>query len=180
VTELDWRETPEGYECDHYRIRRLDGRPRPRWSLETRGRTTARRSSRALTTSSHTTLQQAKERAQRQERVRIRRARTAGHLIVGIVASLGLLAISPYVRNLAGFLAAIFLLYVALRSIADAVGVWLGDAWGWTRDRGEPERLTWSGRLVLTMMEGLRRRSMAPSAAEPSPTIVMLPPEAPR
>ena len=180
MTDLEWRKTPEGYENDEYRIRRLEGWPRPRWRLEASDTVTAQQGSRPLTMSIHRTLRDAKRRAGRDEQDRIRRARVTGHVVVGIAASLIAAALSPFIDTIPGFVAFLVFLFVALRSLADAAGVWLGDAWGWPRDRGAPEKITWSGRRVLALMEAMRRRRLASARAEAEPAILMLPPEPPQ
>ena len=178
MSDLEWRETPEGYESNGYRISRLDRRPRPRWLLEASDSVAPWLGSRSLTSSIHVTLRDAKDRARRDERERIRRARVTGHFVVAVAASLTFaLSSAALAQTPVGFVVAVILVYVALRSFADAAGVWLGDAWGWTRDRGGPEHLPWSGRWVLAMVEGLHRRSLASTRAEPTSPIVTLPPE---
>jgi hypothetical protein len=179
VIDLEWHSVPDGYEADGYRIRRLEGRPLPRWRLEASDGPASWQGSRAVTMSVHPTLRSAKNRARRDEQDRVRRTRAIGHGAVGIVSSLICAALVTLMSHLGWFVAAAVMLFVALRSFADAAGVWLGDAWGWTRDNGEPEPITWSGAWVLAMMESLRRRSLASGAADTPPAILMLPPDPP-
>ncbi len=177
---LEWQRNPEGYESAGYMIRRLEGPQGPRWRLEGTDEPAPWLGSRRLTMSVHPTLRSAKDRARHDERDRVRRARVTGHLAVGIAASLIFAMLVPLMSSLGWFVVASVVLFVALRSLADAAGVWLGDAWGWTRHRGEPEPMTWSSRRVLSAMESLRRRRLAAAQIETPPAILMLPPDPPQ
>jgi hypothetical protein len=179
MTHLEWRKTRDGYESDGYLIRPLEQGGKPRWRLEVRDPAAEQQGSRPLVMSVHTTFRDAMDRASHDEGERVRRSRVTGHLIVGAASSLVLLSLATYLNKLGVFVAFAILLYVALRAFTDAISVQLGDAWGWTRDRGGPEQITWSGRRVLAAMEGLRRRSLASMRSEPPTAILMLPPDPP-
>ena len=175
MTDLTWHKSPEGFESDGYLIRRLEGRPNPQWRLEVRAAPS--QGTRQLTMSVHSTVKQAKDRAAREESERIRRARVVGHLLVGMASTFVFIPLVANMRRFWVLIAVLTVLIVALRSFADAVGVWLGDAWGWTRDRGGPEYITRSGRWVLNVMDRLQRRSWAAARAEPESAIIILPPQ---
>lgn len=179
MTHVEWRKTRDGYESDGYLIRRLEARGKPSWRLEVRDSTAPQQGSRPLVMSVHATFRDAMNRASHDEGERVRRSRVTGHLIVGAASALVLISLATFLSNLGVFVAFALLLYVALRAFTDAISVQLGDAWGWTRDRGGPEQMTWSGRRVLAAMEGLRRRSLASAPAEPPGAILMLPPDPP-
>lgn len=174
MARLEWEPTPDGYESAGFRIRSLEGRP-ARWRLEACD-DTARDGGRSPATSVHATLPDAKRRAQRDEQERVRLARVRGHAVVGVVAGLLFTALFTATHSAWVFLGSMFLLYLALQSLVDAVTVHLSHAWGWNRDPGGPERLSLSSRLVLTATEQLRRRQLASVATEPPAAIIMLPP----
>jgi hypothetical protein len=177
VNDLVWRKTPDGYRSAGYRIRRLEvGSPTP-WRLEA-STSLAPWSGSQPTLSTHPTLRDARERASRDERQRIRRARVTGHCTIGIAAALGFVAVSSTALALsaAGFFSAMGLFYLALESFADALGVSLGHPPAASHGRREPDRLTWSARWVLAMVEGPRRRNWAVAPADPAPAVRALPP----
>jgi len=179
MNDLEWHEASDGYESDGYRIRRLAGSPRPRWRLEARD-CAARASGRAPPmTSIHATLREAKSRARRDERERIRLARTRAHVVIGTAASLTYVAVSSttLALSMAGFAVAMILFYVALGSFADALEVWWGEGWGWARGRRIPARLSWFDRWLVVLMKATRRRALAVANFEPAPAVLPLPPE---
>lgn len=177
MNDLEWRETPDGYESGIYCIRRVDGSSRPRWRLELGEPLAVGRAIRARYPSVHGSVKGAKEQARRAERDRFRQARVIGHAVVGVVALVASVVLLPLMASIPGFVAAMGAVFVAIRSLTFAVSIKLGDPWEWTRDHGEPERITWSDRAVLAMMEGFRRRTSAASSVNPSSAIQALPPE---
>jgi len=172
MTDLEWQRTSEGFECEGYFIRRLAESPEPRWRLEAGDRSAGT----TFPISEHGSLREAKVSARLKENDRIRRTRVTAHLAVGTVALLVFVVLVADIGNLFGYVAALFFLFVGLRSMADAVGVSLADAWGWTRDKGGPEVLSWYDRAVFALFDGLRRRSATANHVEAS-SVIVLPPE---
>lgn len=129
-----------------------------------------------LRTSLHPSLVAAKDRARRDERDRIRRARISCHLALGTVAMLTLIVVGTLMANLVAFWAAVVLLYVGLGSLAEAYWIWVNGAWGSTRERGALEPVTLSDRVILAMVERSHHRSVAAMRAEPAPAILLVPP----
>lgn len=178
MNDLVWRKTPDGYQSDGYRIRQLDGWPRPRWRLEVSPGLVPWPVNRQPTLSMHPSLRDARQRASRDEAQRIRRARVTGHCVVGTATSLGFVGVSSTTLALSavGFLSAMALFYLALASFADAICVWLGHSSGPRRLGARRDSPTWSARWVLALVEGPRRRYFASHPAEPDPAVLTLPP----
>jgi hypothetical protein len=177
MADLEWESTLDGYESAGYRIHQLGGRPL-RWRLETID-DPVRHGARAVSSSVHPTLADAKRRARRDEQARVRRARVRGHAVVGLAAVLVFAALIGSMRSADMFLISMIFLYVALRSLVDAVAVQWGEAWAWTRAGTGPEQLSWSGRWVLAAVEHVRRRRLAVLLSQEPPAIIMLPPGLP-
>lgn len=178
MTDFEWSETADGYQRDLYRIRRVEGSPRPRWCLEVSNAGVPAVARRSLTTSVHPTLREAKYRARCDEGERIRRARLAGHVVLGMAASLAYVAVSSTALALSvtGFAAAIALFYLALGSFADAVEVWLGNGWEWAGNERVSLRSRLADRWLLSLVEGSRRRWLTAAHAEPAPSVRTLSP----
>ncbi len=179
MIDLEWHEAPHGYTSGDYRIRITPGRSRTPWQLDLSESARRSRAWQAFTISYHSTLNDAKDRARRVERERRIRVRTIGHAIVGVVASVAFVMLVPGINGIPEFVLALTALFVALRSFAFAVSVKLGDAWGWTRDSGTADRITWSDRAVFSIMERLRRRTMNAIDDDESRVVKPLPPEPP-
>ena len=177
MTDLNWRESPDGYESAGYRILRPDGPSRPQWRLERINGLDPAMTARSPTMSFHHSLREAKYRACRDENERIRRARTTGHVVVGMAASLAYIAVSSTTLALSpsGFVAAMALFYVAVASFVDAIEAWSWDGWGW--DERVSEGLRWSDRRLLGLVERWHRRSLAAGKAYPLPAVLTLPPK---
>jgi hypothetical protein len=162
MSDLEWRETAGGYESGAYRIDPDPSRFPAGWCLEVApaGDVTG-----AVETSRHRTLADAMTRAGTIERERFRRARVRGHAVVGSVSLFLFMLLMPAVRSLETFAAAMVVLWIALRSLSNSLGVALGDAWQWAQDGGAPDRVTRTDRLVVALMDRLRRMQRA--AIEP-------------
>lgn len=174
MSDLEWSVTSDGHESAGYRIRRIDGRP-PRWQLETiDGPVHA--GARAPTVSVHPSLRAAKRRAGRDETERIRLARVRGHIVFGVVCGLAFLVFLVS-GSFAAFVVAMVFLYVALRFLAGAIEVGLGEAWNWDHESEGRSRLSWSARIVVAATQYLRRRRLAGGRPSESPAIIILPPE---
>lgn len=161
MTQLEWRETAGGYESGAYRIDPDPSRFPPAWRLEVSPLDDV---SRAVESSLHGRLADAMTRAGTIERERVRRARVRGHALLGGASLLVFVLLIP-VGTLGTFAAAMVVLWVALRSLSNSVGVALGDGWQWAQDGGHPERITRADRLavaVVTRLRGMQRRA-APS-----------------
>lgn len=174
VNDLEWRETADGYASDGYLIRRLEGSPQAQWLLEASNAVGASSSSAPQAMSIHSTLREAKYRACRDERQRIRRVRTSGRVVIGMAASLSYVAVSSteLALSAAGFASAMILFYVALGSFADALEVWLGD--GWAREEWSRGRLTDRG--LFALVNAARRRAPAGPWPDSAGAVVTLPP----
>ncbi len=179
MIDLEWHELPDGYGSGDYLIRRAFDRPGTPWMLDVTDRTVHWQGRRGFTPSFHATLKGARDRASRVERERLIQRRVIGHGIVAVVASLVFVALAPAIDSIGEFVLALVALYVALRSFAFAISVRLGDAWGWTRDKGRGEHITWSDRAVAASMARLRRRAMKGIDVDGAGPVRPLPPEPP-
>jgi hypothetical protein len=177
MPDLEWSVTPDGHEGAGYRIRRVEGRP-PRWRLETLD-DPVYGGARTPTVSLHPSLPAAKRRAGRDERERIRLARVRGHIVLSLITGLAFAVLMASGRSVEEFAAAMVLLHVTLRSLGDAVIIGWRHAWTWDHDTEGPERVSWSGRIVLVVTEWLRTRQLMGTADSESPSIIVLPPELP-
>ena len=101
----------------------------------------------------------------------------AGFAVMAVGAAVQLWGLAFLAVGILEFVLAIGALYLALRSFSYAVSVILGDVWGWTRDRGEPARFTWSDRAVLFVMEHLRLRTINAIDVDPDEGVRVLPPD---
>jgi hypothetical protein len=155
VTDLHWRESPDGYQSAGYRILRPEGTSRPQWRLERIDGMAPVVTARSPTISFHHSLQEA----------------------IGMAASLAYIAVSSTTLALspAGFVAAMALFYVAVASFVDAIEAWSWDGWGW--DERVSKGLRWSDRRLLGLVERWRRRSLAAANADPLPAVLTLPPK---
>lgn len=180
MIDLEWHELPDGYGSGDYLIRRASDRPQTPWTLDVTDRTVHWQGRRSFTPSSHATLKGARDRASRVEHERLIQRRVIGHGVVATITSLALAALAPAVDTIGEFVLFLVALYVALRSFAFAVSVKMGDAWGWTHDEGQGERITWSDRAVGAAMERLRRRAMRGLDIDGDNAVRPLPPEPPR
>ena len=173
MPDLEWSETADGLESAGYRIRRLDGHA-DRWQLETLD-DPVHSGARAPTVSVHPSLRAAQRRAEHDETERIRHARVRGHLVFGAVTGLVFLILLVS-DSFAAFVAAMILLYAALRFLAGAVELGLAEAWNWDHQSEGREHLSWSAQLVLAATNYLRRRQLAGAKQAEPPTIIVLPP----
>lgn len=160
MSDLEWVEAEDGYQSDSYRVRRISGRSQPCWRLEIAARVPSSGSA-VVTASMHDTLRAAFARAEDIERERARHDLHVGHLVIGLGAGLVFAVMAPFVGSVATFVAALVLLWLSLRSLSNAVGVLLGDAWGWPRDRGEVARVTWSDHAAIWLARQLGTRAVA-------------------
>ena len=168
-----WREVADGFEWGDYRILHLDHGAR-RWRLEISG-TAGRERITAPATSDHRSLRQAKSSAAMHQRERDVKAIATFHLVVATAAAAAFVVILLRPTGLTGFTAAMVTFTVALRSLVNAIGVRLGDAWGWTRDSGvaETRRLE---RVALAVAAYFQRRAATRSSAGPPGSVRVLPP----
>ena len=180
MADLDWYETPAGYESRDYRILRIpEGRPGARWQLENSEPLAQRRGSRRLRPSFHATLTQAMDFADRLDRRRRRWVRFVGHSLIAIAAGAGFAAMVPIMTSPLRFTLGALLFFVALRSFTHAMSTLAGDAWGWPREKGIGERITTTDRLILGVAERIRQRNSAAMDFDPDHSVTELPPEEP-
>jgi hypothetical protein len=155
--EAGWHETEEGYRRSRYRIERSKDPDTLPWVLSVDdtvppllGLVGRERVSR------HRTRSLAIAAARRMERERIRAVKLERAALVIVVGIAGLAAVAPVRPTPASVVAACGLLFLVLRSAADAVDLHLGHAWGWPRDEGELARATFLDRVPARMVERLR------------------------
>lgn len=152
-----WDETADGYSAGPYRVSLVKDGEGPPWQLGVEGRHPRLlgligrdRSSR------HVTRSLAFAAARRMERERIRTIKFERAVASAVVGGIGLVALAAGSVGTAVAVLGSVLLYVVLRSLADAADLRLGGALGWPRDESHLDRATPVDRVVARVVERLR------------------------
>jgi len=174
MTDIAWVQVADGYDGGIYRIRRAQGPATGGWRLEVVGK--SREAGNGwVVTSTHTATREALAAAGELEAARRRRARVSGNVAAGVVACAAFAAVSGSVSSIGSFVIAMLAIFVALRSFAAAVGVLLADAWGWSRDPGDPHRLGILEQLALRVADW-RSALIVRRGIDPPQAVWVLPP----
>ena len=177
MAELEWQSNGDRYAAGIYRIEPLDDGSRHNWRL-----TTVDESAPA---DHFQTLSVAFVAAAALERARIRRARVATHLAIGVMATLVAVVTAAITNDLTAFVIMMGAVWLAMRSFTAAMSEHLGDAWGWTRASGTPRKITpfdqaWAGLVGATkarVVAGMSTAEPVSSRSGREPKVRILPPE---
>lgn len=178
MSELDWRETGFGVECDGFRVVRDEADRAKPWRLEPTKAAPYRQSQRSPQVTTHRSRDEAIRWAESAQREHIRRVVAAGHFGVAASAFASFVLLSQFIGSMGGLLLVAATLYVALRSFGNGIGVLLNDAWGWTRLGRQQSSLL--ERVVPAVLKWARRRRAALASGEPLRSVRELTPPLPR
>lgn len=168
---LDWQETAQGYRCPGYSLT-VSGRC---WRLAAPGSAVSIQSGEPPAVSVHRSADEAMAWAEHLEIEELDRIGVRLHAAVAAAALVALIVLAEAIGSLLGLTLVAAAFYVTLRSAANAIGLLLRDAWGWTRPG--PSRLGVLERLVGAAAR-LRRARMLKSVAATAATVRPLDPVA--
>lgn len=153
---LAWQETAEGYRSAGYQLTapEVDGR----WRLLSPGSIRAIQSRQPQVATSHRSSEDAMAWAEFLEKEEIERIAFKMHTALAITALVAFTVMADAIGSLLGLALVSVSFYVTLRSGANAVGIFLQDAWGWTRPGAS--RLGILERWVLSSARRRRRRAL--------------------
>ena len=177
MSDLDWRETSWGYECDGYRIVAEADDGVRRWRLEPYGAVAGWPGSEDGRVTLHRSFEEAVRWAERDEHEAVRRTVAFGHFLIAGISLILFVFLSQFIGTLTGLGRVAAAFYLTLRSAGNGLGAILDEAWGWTRPRSKKPTIL--ERLVLGLARRNRRNRLAAMQSAAAAQVRELAPDSP-